>query len=127
MKTKKKLTGTEKRSLVMLPVCIILALYVISVFAILGWGFLTSLKCVTDFTDFGNVIGLPNLDFEDTAYTLAFGNYIDVFSTFDFFVSFILFLRYVFDWARVGILYNVSELKFVLCDVCIDLVLLGTM
>lgn len=87
MKTKKKVAGTEKRSLVMIPVCIVLALYVISVFAILGWGALTSLKCVTDFTDFGNVIGLPNLDFEDASYTLAFGNYIDVFSTFAFQVN----------------------------------------
>ncbi len=87
MKNKKKLRGTEKRSLVMIPVAIVLFAYVLSVVAVLGWGFLTSLKCVTDFTDFGNVIGLPDLSIEDTAYTLAFGNYIDVFSSFGFTVT----------------------------------------
>ena len=87
MKNKKKMRGTEKRSLVMIPVAVVLFAYVLSVVAVLGWGFLTSLKCVTDFTDFGNVIGLPDLSIEDTAYTLAFGNYIDVFASFGFTVT----------------------------------------
>lgn len=98
MKKTKKLVGTDKRSVLMIPIGIILLVYVLSVFAVLGWGFLTSLKCVTDFTDFGNVIGLPDLGIEDTAYTLAFGNYIDVFSNFKFTVT---SSSYVTIWGKM--------------------------
>ena len=42
-----------------------------------------------------------------------------------FYFTFIL-IMYLF-WTWVEILCNVPEFVFILCDVCIDLILLGTM
>lgn len=63
-------------------VFIILLLYAISFLAILGWGILTSLKSVEDFTDLRNVLGLPDRTL--SAKQMLLYNYEVIISSFGF-------------------------------------------
>lgn len=69
-------------------VCIVLALYALTIIATLLWGLLTSLKSYWDINMDKNVIGFPNLD-ESVIWNsrdefLKFANYTEVFKNFEF-------------------------------------------
>ena len=66
----------------LIAVFAVLAVYSISIILLLAWGFLTSLKSVTDFTDMGNVLGLPNTKF--SAKQVRFYNYAVVLQSFSY-------------------------------------------
>ena len=58
----------------------LLALYSLSILTLLFWGLLTSLKSITDFKTFGNVIGLP--DSKWSKDEMLFKNYLLIFQRF---------------------------------------------
>ncbi len=76
MKTKVKENKKEKLSPLMIVVCVILAIYVLTLIFPLVWGFITSLKSDMDFSYFQNYLGLPNSQY--STEELKFGNYITV-------------------------------------------------
>ncbi len=77
MKLKQKLYNINKlKNPVILTVFIVLIVYTVSVFMILGWGLLTSLKSYTDFDTANNVLGLPNAEW--SAKEILFSNYKNV-------------------------------------------------
>lgn len=76
------MTGFKKlKNPIILIVFIILLVYVISVFAMLGWGILTSLKSYIDFDTANNVIGLPNAKWSKSE--MLFSNYKKVLANLD--------------------------------------------
>lgn len=82
-----------KISIFKIIVATILSLYALSVIFVIGWGFLTSLKCTMDFTDQRNYFGLPNLTNwpseatkETARAALLFGNYKFIWNNFTYVV-----------------------------------------
>lgn len=74
MRFKEKMANFKKlKSPVILIVFIVLFVYALSVFAILGWGILTSLKSYIDFDTANNVIGFPNAKWSKNE--ILFSNY----------------------------------------------------
>lgn len=85
IKAKNIIDGKSKnRNLnpIIIAVCVILVLYSLTMFIILGWGFLTSLKSSIDFISKRNVLGWP--DAELSAAELQFNNYKIVFTIFEY-------------------------------------------
>ena len=76
-----KKTTLFKNPLLIL-VFIVLAVYSVSLLTMLAWGLLTSLKSVIDFTDFGNVLGLP--DPEWSVEEMKFSNYSVILQSFQY-------------------------------------------
>ena len=84
-------TKKSKISIFKIIVATVLIVYALSVIFVLGWGFLTSLKCTMDFTDQRNYFGLPNLTDWPTDVTketardaLLFGNYAYIWKNFTY-------------------------------------------
>ena len=69
-------------TLLLIVVFVILFVYALSFILLLSWGFMTSLKSIIDFTDLGNIVGLP--DQKWSADQLRFSNYSLVISSFEF-------------------------------------------
>ena len=72
-------------NLLLIVVFAILLLYSLTFILLISWGFLTSLKSVIDFTDLGNVLGLPDINFSKNE--IRFSNYLLVFDSFRFDVA----------------------------------------
>ena len=77
---KKKSFSFKNINVINIVIFIILALYTLSVFSILAWAILTSLKSTLDFTDMGNVLGLP--DWNLSAEEIKLGNYTSILEKF---------------------------------------------
>ncbi len=78
-KTKKKFSIFN---VLLILVFVVLLLYSLSFILLISWGFLTSLKSVIDFTDLGNVLGLPDPNLSKNE--LKFSNYSLVLNSFKF-------------------------------------------
>ncbi|MBQ8657837.1 MAG: carbohydrate ABC transporter permease [Clostridia bacterium] len=61
-------------------ICVILALYSVSIISVLIWALITSLKASVDFGILGNVLGFPDLKYSADEVRLA--NYFRIFSKF---------------------------------------------
>ena len=81
-KTKKKFNIFN---ILLILVFVVLLLYSLSFILLIAWGFLTSLKSVIDFTDLGNVLGLPDSNLSKNE--LKFSNYLLVLNSFKFNVA----------------------------------------
>lgn len=62
-------------------ICTVLILYTLSLILTLLWGLLTSLKSSIDFQTYGNLIGIPSLQWSKTEF-LKLGNYTQIFKDF---------------------------------------------
>ncbi len=80
MTNSKSTKKTKKFNVFLIVAFIIMAIYSISVIAMILWGLLTSLKSGIDFTDLGNVIGLPDAKY--SSQQMRFRNYKVVFDGF---------------------------------------------
>ena len=72
-------------NILLILVFVVLLLYSLSFILLIAWGFLTSLKSVIDFTDLGNVLGLPDSNLSKNE--LKFSNYLLVLNSFKFNVA----------------------------------------
>lgn len=72
-------------NILLILVFAVLLLYSLSFILLISWGFLTSLKSVIDFTDLGNVLGLPDPSLSKNE--LKFSNYSLVLNSFKFNVA----------------------------------------
>ena len=72
-------------NILLILVFVVLLLYSLSFILLIAWGFLTSLKSVIDFTDLGNVLGLPDPNLSKNE--LKFSNYLLVLNSFKFNVA----------------------------------------
>lgn len=72
-------------NILLVLVFVVLLLYSLSFILLIAWGFLTSLKSVIDFTDLGNVLGLPDPNLSKNE--LKFSNYSLVLNSFKFNVA----------------------------------------
>ena len=72
-------------NLLLIAVFVVLLIYSLSFIVLLAWGFMTSLKSVIDFTDLGNVLGLPDSTLSKNE--IRFSNYLLVFDSFRFDVA----------------------------------------
>lgn len=73
--------SVKRISVINICICVVLGLYALSLFSILGWAVLTSLKSTLDFNDMRNVLGLP--DGKLSASEIKLGNYLDIISKFE--------------------------------------------
>lgn len=73
--------SVKKISVINICICVVLVLYALSLFSILGWAVLTSLKSTLDFNDMRNVLGFP--DGKLSANEIKLGNYLDIISKFE--------------------------------------------
>ncbi|MBQ8657879.1 MAG: carbohydrate ABC transporter permease [Clostridia bacterium] len=87
-------TKKSKISIFKIIIATVLILYALSIAFVIGWGFLTSLKCTMDFSDKRNYFGLPNLTDWPTLTTkevakdaLLFGNYAYIWKNFTYTVE----------------------------------------
>ena len=82
MSKSKQKTKFSIFTVLLIIVFVILFVYALSFILLLSWGFMTSLKSIIDFTDLGNVMGLPDERF--SAEQLKFANYTLVINSFEF-------------------------------------------
>lgn len=72
-KRKNLLSKIKNINPIMTVLFAVLIVYAVSIVFVLAWGFLTSLKSVEDFSDMGNVLGLPNAKW--SSKQILFRNY----------------------------------------------------
>ena len=80
------------KTIFIVVICAVLILYSLSLVFVLGWGGLTSLKSETDFDTYGNLMGLPSLEWSSAEflelknYTMMFES-LEITKSVDYFVG----------------------------------------
>lgn len=81
----KKQQKKDKAMIAVWAIFIILIIYSLSLFFVLGWGLITSLKSDIEFGRVGNKVGIPTWGY--SANEILFGNYLKVINNFELKVS----------------------------------------